>query len=82
MPYAQNYDLSPESLAKVQAFKDTMETMYNVREVAAILGKSIPTIRKYLANGDLKPTRVRGRLYFTKAQIEAFLNPDSKEENK
>lgn len=78
MPYAQNYDLSPESLAKVQAFRDTMETMYNVREVAAILGKSIPTIRKYLANGDLKPTRVRGRLYFTKAQINEFLNPGAK----
>lgn len=79
MPYAQNYELSPESLAKVQAFKETMETMYSVREVAAILGKSIPTIRSYLRSGALEPTKVRGRLYFTKAQIEAFLRPDRKE---
>ncbi len=80
MPYANDYKLSPESLAKVQAFKETIEPTYNVREVAAILGKSIPTIRKYLASGDLKSTKVRGRLYFTKAQIEAFMRPTQKGE--
>lgn len=80
MPYSTKYNLSPESLAKVQAFQDKHEKLYTIQEVAAITGRSIYTLRLYMSRGKLQRTKIRGRVYFTEEQIEAFLNPDSKED--
>ena len=54
MPYLRNYTLSPESLARVQAFKDKHATLYTIHEVAAITGKAIPSLRRYIRSGELE----------------------------
>lgn len=79
MPYQTNYELSPESLARVRAFKDRHATLYTIHEVAAITGKAIPSLRRYIRSGELECNKIRGRLCFTEEQIEAFLRPDRKD---
>lgn len=79
MPYLTNYTLSPESLARVQAFKDKHATLYTIHEVAAITGKAIPSLRRYIRSGELECNKIHGRLCFTEEQIEAFLRPEGKE---
>jgi len=80
MPYLTNYTLSPESLARVQAYKDNHATLYNIQEVAAITGKAIPSLRRYIKTGELECCKIHGRLCFTEEQIEAFMRPTQKGE--
>ena len=75
MSYPTKYKLSAESIEKVRDFKSRHETMYTIQEVAAITGKGIYTLRRYMARGELKCEKIRGRLYFTEKQIEDFMKP-------
>lgn len=74
MSYQTNYELSPESAERVREFQNRHETLYTIQEAAAILRKSIYTLRRYMKTDELKYTKVHGRLYFTEKQIEDFMN--------
>ena len=66
-------ELSPESIEKVRSFNDRHETTYTLKEAAAITGKALYTLRRYMRQGELECNRVRGRVYFTEKQIEDFM---------
>ena len=72
-------ELSPESMEKVRDFNDRHEKTYNIKEVAAITGKALYTLRRYMRLGELQCNRVRGRVYFTEKQIEDFMKGGKKD---
>ena len=79
MGYPTNYELSAESLERIRDFQNRHETLYTIQEAAAILRKSIYTLRRYMKTDELKYTKVHGRLYFTEKQIEDFMKGGKKD---
>ena len=73
MSYQTNYELSPESAERVRDFHNRHENIYTIQEAAAILRKSIVTLRRYMKTGELKYTKVHGRVYFTERQVVEFM---------
>ena len=78
MPYSKDSGLSPESLARVQDYKARHETLYTIKEVAAITSKSVYSLRKYLQLGKMECTKIQGRIWFSEKQIEDFMMPKQK----
>ncbi|MCB0309759.1 MAG: helix-turn-helix domain-containing protein [Bdellovibrionales bacterium] len=58
---------------------------YTVKETAAILGVSAPTVYRYIGDGDLIPLKVGGRIFVEQRSIDDFLaksNPSLVEDPK
>ena len=48
--------------------------LYNQTEVAALLGVTTNTVRKYVKQGKLKTTLIGGRVYISEDEIKRFIN--------
>ena len=72
--------LSDESRKRVDDFFNENGILYSINEAAAILGRSQYTVKRYIKIGKLKGVMIGNRWCVSKAAIERFLNPNSKEE--
>ena len=50
--------------------------LYEVEELAEILGVGLPTIRKYLREGRLKGTKPAKRWYVSEEAIKDYFQPE------
>lgn len=73
VPYSE---MTEAERAAVEAFGAEVQT-YNVKQAAAILKCTTRTINAYIKTGRLRGTKIAGRWYFTKAEIERLIRGDS-----
>ena len=50
--------------------------LYEVEELAEILGVGLPTIRKYLREGKLKGTKPAKRWYVSEEALKEYFQPE------
>jgi len=50
--------------------------LYDVEELAEILGVGLPTIRKYLREGRLKGTKPAKRWYVSEEALKEYFRPE------
>jgi len=50
--------------------------LYDVEELAEILGVGLPTIRKYLREGRLKGTKPAKRWYVSEEALKEYFQPE------
>ncbi|MCL2427405.1 MAG: helix-turn-helix domain-containing protein [Oscillospiraceae bacterium] len=55
--------------------------LYDIKEVAELLGVSKSTVHNYLKFDRLEAQKIGGKLYCTEESIKAFLNGNSKISN-
>lgn len=48
--------------------------LYNQTEVAALLGVTTNTVRKYMKQGKINATLIGGRQYISEDEIKRFIN--------
>ena len=69
VPYSE---MTEQERAAVEAFGAEVQT-FNVKQAAAILKCSTRTINTYLKNGRLHGTKIGGRWYFTRDELERLI---------
>ena len=50
------------------------EKYLNTRQAAKFLNVSVKTLRRYIADCIIPYTKTRGRYYFAKSKLEAYIN--------
>lgn len=61
-----------------QAFETpglTFKPLYKIAEVCALFNVTKPTIYEWIKHGNLKPYKIRSRVYFLWQDIQLLLNP-------
>lgn len=51
-----------------------IERFYTAREVAEIIGVTMPTLKKMIKMGQIKPTRFAMRMRFAQSEIQRFID--------
>lgn len=55
-------------------------TLYEVEELAEMLGVGAPTIRRYLREGRLKGRKLAKRWYVSEENLKEYFNPELSED--
>ena len=72
VPYSE---MTEQERAAVEAFGAEVQT-FNVKQAAAILKCSTRTINAYIKNGRLHGTKIAGRWYFVRDELERLIRGD------
>lgn len=71
VPYSE---MTEQERAEAEAFKAEVGKLYDVRQVALILGVSTRTINNYIKSGRLQGVKIGGKWRFAGAELQRFLS--------
>ena len=73
VPYSE---MTEQERAEVEAFKAEAGALYDVRQVALILGVSTRTVNNYIKSGRLQGVKIGGKWRFMGDTLQRFLRGD------